>query len=47
MPRFAIYDSQVGTVERRWVTYDIEEIQAGMRGAGQPNLLAERLNHAY
>jgi diadenosine tetraphosphatase ApaH/serine/threonine PP2A family protein phosphatase len=41
---FGIYDTGVGTIEIRRVSYDIESVQRKMRAAGLPAYLSKRLS---
>ena len=43
-PSYAIYDSQAETIQRRRVTYSIQDTQKKMRAANLPQYLVERLN---
>ena len=42
-PSYAVFDSDIGTIERRRVEYDIATTQRKMHAAGLPPYLAERL----
>lgn len=44
-PSYAVYDSQVGTIERHRVEYDIPATQEKMRLAKLPQYLIQRLSH--
>jgi len=44
---FGIYDSEAGTVEILRVPYDIAAAKRKIRGAGLPDILAERLEYGF
>ena len=44
-PSYAIYNSQIGTIERHRVVYDIPATQEKMRRAQLPDFLIQRLAH--